>query len=164
MVIQSSLDRFRRVSRSPARNDKTIAIGAKPRPIDLIIIFSMLTMRLVAAPIIGQRSKIGGSDMIDRRTLSTMLIAGVATPLIVRSTKAQVQPAVSARNVVLVHGLFADGSCWSDGHRKAPAKGDPGHSRAEPADDAAETPLRRRNASSLCSRARPCLSVIPSQA
>jgi pimeloyl-ACP methyl ester carboxylesterase len=52
--------------------------------------------------------------MIDRRTLSTMLIAGVATPLIVRSTNAQVQPAVSARNVVLVHGLFADGSCWSE--------------------------------------------------
>jgi hypothetical protein len=50
--------------------------------------------------------------MIDRRTLSTMRIAGVATPLIVRSTKAQVH-AVSARNVVLVHGLFADGSCWS---------------------------------------------------
>jgi pimeloyl-ACP methyl ester carboxylesterase len=52
--------------------------------------------------------------MIDRRTLSTMLIAAVATPLIVRSTKAQVQPAVTARNVVLVHGLFADGSCWSE--------------------------------------------------
>jgi pimeloyl-ACP methyl ester carboxylesterase len=52
--------------------------------------------------------------VIDRRTPSTMLIAGVATPLIVRSTNAQVQPAVSARNVVLVHGLFADGSCWSE--------------------------------------------------
>jgi hypothetical protein len=24
------------------------------------------------------------------------------------------QPGVAARNVVLVHGLFADGSCWSD--------------------------------------------------
>jgi pimeloyl-ACP methyl ester carboxylesterase len=52
--------------------------------------------------------------MIDRRTLSTMLIAGVATPLFVHSTKALVQPAVSARNVVFVHGLFADGSCWSE--------------------------------------------------
>jgi pimeloyl-ACP methyl ester carboxylesterase len=51
--------------------------------------------------------------MIDRRTLSTMLIAGVATPLL-RSSKAQAQPTVSARNVVLVHGLFADGSCWSE--------------------------------------------------
>src|SRR5258708_14075968 len=52
--------------------------------------------------------------MIDRRTFSATLIAGVATSLFVRSTKAQVQPAVSARNVVLVHGAYADGSCWSD--------------------------------------------------
>ena len=42
--------------------------------------------------------------MIDRRTLLTMLIAGVATSLFGRSSKAQAQPAVSARNVVLVHG------------------------------------------------------------
>jgi pimeloyl-ACP methyl ester carboxylesterase len=52
--------------------------------------------------------------MIDRRTFSATLIAGVATSLFVRSTKAQVQPAVSARNVVLVHGAYADGSCWSE--------------------------------------------------
>src|SRR5881409_938575 len=52
--------------------------------------------------------------MIDRRTLSTMLIAGVATSLFGRSSKAQAQPAVSARNVVLVHGAYADGSCWSE--------------------------------------------------
>jgi pimeloyl-ACP methyl ester carboxylesterase len=52
--------------------------------------------------------------MIDRRTFSTTLIAGVATSLFVRSSKAQIQPAVSARNVVLVHGAYADGSCWSE--------------------------------------------------
>ncbi len=52
--------------------------------------------------------------MIDRRTLSTMLIAGAATSLFGRSSKAQAQPAVSARNVVLVHGAYADGSCWSE--------------------------------------------------
>ena len=52
--------------------------------------------------------------MIDRRTLLTMLIAGVATSLFGRSSKAQAQPAVSARHVVLVHGAYADGSCWSD--------------------------------------------------
>ena len=52
--------------------------------------------------------------MIDRRTFSATLIAGVATSLFVRSTKAQAQPAVSARNVVLVHGAYADGSCWSE--------------------------------------------------
>src|SRR2546429_5887118 len=43
-----------------------------------------------------------------------MLIAGVATSLVGRSSTAQAQPAVSARNVVLVHGAYADGSCWSD--------------------------------------------------
>jgi pimeloyl-ACP methyl ester carboxylesterase len=52
--------------------------------------------------------------MIDRRTLSTMLIAGVAASLLGRSSKAQSQSAESARNVVLVHGAYADGSCWSD--------------------------------------------------
>ena len=52
--------------------------------------------------------------MIDRRTFSTALIAGVATSLFGRANAAQAQTAVSARNVVLVHGLFADGSCWSE--------------------------------------------------
>src|SRR5437016_974431 len=52
--------------------------------------------------------------MIDRRTLSTMLIAGVATSPFGPSSKAQAQAAVSARNVVLVHGAYADGSCWSE--------------------------------------------------
>src|SRR5216683_4124484 len=52
--------------------------------------------------------------MIDRRTISTALIAGVATSLLGGSSKAQVRPAVSARNVVLVHGAYADGSCWSE--------------------------------------------------
>jgi pimeloyl-ACP methyl ester carboxylesterase len=52
--------------------------------------------------------------MIDRRAFSTALIAGVATSLFGRSSKAQAQPAGSARNVVLVHGAYADGSCWSE--------------------------------------------------
>jgi pimeloyl-ACP methyl ester carboxylesterase len=51
--------------------------------------------------------------MIDRRTLSTMLVAGVASSLFGRSSKAQAEP-VGARNVVLVHGSYADGSCWSE--------------------------------------------------
>jgi hypothetical protein len=45
--------------------------------------------------------------MMDRRTFSTALIASVATSLFGRSSKAQAQPAVSARNVVLVHGAYA---------------------------------------------------------
>jgi pimeloyl-ACP methyl ester carboxylesterase len=52
--------------------------------------------------------------MIDRRALSTMLVAGVAATLLGRSSRAQSQPAGSARNVVLVHGAYADGSCWSE--------------------------------------------------
>src|SRR5438132_829993 len=48
--------------------------------------------------------------MLDRRTL----IAGVATSVIAWSGKAQAQPAAAARNVVLVHGAYADGSCWSE--------------------------------------------------
>jgi len=50
--------------------------------------------------------------MMDRRTLSTILLAGVATSLLGRPGKALAQPA--ARNVVLVHGAYADGSCWSE--------------------------------------------------
>src|SRR5437667_3943447 len=52
--------------------------------------------------------------MIDRRTFSTMLIAGVATSLVDGSRRAQAESMVSARNVVLVHGAYADGSCWSE--------------------------------------------------
>lgn len=57
--------------------------------------------------------------MIDRRTFSTALMAGVAASLFGRSSEAQAQPApaqpaLSVRNVVLVHGAYADGSCWSD--------------------------------------------------
>jgi pimeloyl-ACP methyl ester carboxylesterase len=43
-----------------------------------------------------------------------MFVAGVATSLLGRSSKAQAQLAASTRNVVLVHGAYADGSCWSE--------------------------------------------------
>lgn len=51
---------------------------------------------------------------IDRRSFTAALAAGAAASLMSgRSLQAQ---AVSStiRNVVLVHGLFADGSCWID--------------------------------------------------
>ena len=51
--------------------------------------------------------------MIDRRTITAALLAGAATSII-GSVRAQTQSVTPARNVVLVHGLFADGSCWSD--------------------------------------------------
>ena len=49
--------------------------------------------------------------MMSRRTFSTVLVAGAAASLIStkRTTAASTAP-VKARNVVLAHGLFADGS------------------------------------------------------
>jgi hypothetical protein len=52
--------------------------------------------------------------MLNRRAFSATLIAGTAASLIsTRSMSANPAP-TKARNVVLVHGLFADGSCWSE--------------------------------------------------
>jgi pimeloyl-ACP methyl ester carboxylesterase len=49
---------------------------------------------------------------MNRRTFLNMMAAGATSTLIpVPSAAAQTTP---ARNVVLVHGLFADGSCWSE--------------------------------------------------
>ena len=51
---------------------------------------------------------------IDRRTFAkTLLSAGAATMLAGRVI-AQTPPPAKARNIVLVHGLFADGSSWSE--------------------------------------------------
>ncbi|KRR08090.1 hydrolase [Bradyrhizobium jicamae] len=52
--------------------------------------------------------------MMNRRAFSTALLAGAAASLLsTRDTAATTTP-IKARNVVLVHGLFADGSCWSE--------------------------------------------------
>jgi pimeloyl-ACP methyl ester carboxylesterase len=51
---------------------------------------------------------------MDRRAFLGMLAAAsVASPLIKGSARAA-EPPPKARNVVLAHGLFADGSCWSE--------------------------------------------------
>src|SRR5882672_11075198 len=51
---------------------------------------------------------------MNRRTFSAALVAGAAASLIsTRGVAANSGPVV-ARNVVLLHGLFADGSCWSE--------------------------------------------------
>jgi pimeloyl-ACP methyl ester carboxylesterase len=48
-----------------------------------------------------------------RRTfLGTLAAASAASLILPRAATAQAVP--KARNVVLVHGLFADGSCWSE--------------------------------------------------
>src|SRR5271156_5177788 len=53
--------------------------------------------------------------LMNRRTFSPLLVAGAAASLI--STRGMAAPAAmptEARNVVFVHGLFADGSCWTE--------------------------------------------------
>jgi pimeloyl-ACP methyl ester carboxylesterase len=50
--------------------------------------------------------------MIGRRQVSTLLAAGALAATFGRAARAEA--VAPARNVVLVHGLFADGSCWSE--------------------------------------------------
>src|SRR5215471_4922086 len=49
---------------------------------------------------------------MDRRTFVSGTGAVAATSLLVGTVAAQ--PVPKAKNVVMVHGLFADGSCWSE--------------------------------------------------
>jgi pimeloyl-ACP methyl ester carboxylesterase len=51
---------------------------------------------------------------INRRTFSAALVVGAATSLAYTRGVAAISTPTKARNVVLVHGLFADGSCWSE--------------------------------------------------
>lgn len=51
--------------------------------------------------------------LMNRRTFSTALVAGAAASLLVKSEAAAKTIKPNVRNVVFVHGLFADGSCWS---------------------------------------------------
>ena len=50
--------------------------------------------------------------MLDRRSFAAALAAAAAGALAPRLARAE--QSAPARNVVLLHGLFADGSCWSD--------------------------------------------------
>ena len=61
--------------------------------------------------------------MMNRRGFSAAMLASAAASLI--STHGTAAPAtpMKARNVVLVHGLFADGSCWSEVIPRLQAKG-----------------------------------------
>src|ERR1700679_2766691 len=52
--------------------------------------------------------------LMNRRTFSTALLAGAAASLTSTRGMAATATPPKARNVVLVHGLFADGSCWSE--------------------------------------------------
>src|SRR5260370_32887448 len=52
--------------------------------------------------------------MLNRRAFSATLVAGAAASLISTRGMAANPAPTKARNVVFVHGLFADGSCWSE--------------------------------------------------
>jgi pimeloyl-ACP methyl ester carboxylesterase len=49
---------------------------------------------------------------MDRRTFVNAMGAVAASSLLLQAADAQTRP--FAKNIVLVHGLFADGSCWSE--------------------------------------------------
>jgi pimeloyl-ACP methyl ester carboxylesterase len=49
---------------------------------------------------------------MNRRDFSTFLLAGATASVLPMTARSQ--SGAQARNVVLVHGLFADGSCWSE--------------------------------------------------
>lgn len=69
--------------------------------------------------------------MLTRRNFSAALVAGAAASLVSTGSKAASAPtaaapkaaAQKANNIVLVHGLFADGSCWSEVIARLQAKG-----------------------------------------
>jgi pimeloyl-ACP methyl ester carboxylesterase len=48
-----------------------------------------------------------------RRTFLTRVLAGSAATLVSRGVMEAAMPAL-AKNIVFVHGLFADGSCWTE--------------------------------------------------
>jgi pimeloyl-ACP methyl ester carboxylesterase len=52
--------------------------------------------------------------MMNRRAFAAALATGAAASLIATRGMAAVSAPAKARNIVLVHGLFADGSCWSE--------------------------------------------------
>jgi pimeloyl-ACP methyl ester carboxylesterase len=52
--------------------------------------------------------------MMNRRAFSAALLTGVAASLVSTRGRAANSAQVKAKNVVLVHGLFADGSCWTE--------------------------------------------------
>src|SRR6195952_5226550 len=52
--------------------------------------------------------------MMNRRSFSAAVAVGAAASLISNRVMAATTAPVKALNIVLVHGLFADGSCWSE--------------------------------------------------
>jgi pimeloyl-ACP methyl ester carboxylesterase len=61
--------------------------------------------------------------VMNRRSFSAAMAAGAVASLISTRGMAASPAPMKARNVVLVHGLFADGSCWSEVIRRLQAVG-----------------------------------------
>jgi pimeloyl-ACP methyl ester carboxylesterase len=51
---------------------------------------------------------------MNRRDFSLAIAGSMAASLVSMRGRAEKSSPIKARNVVLVHGLFADGSCWTD--------------------------------------------------
>src|SRR5215470_2821668 len=58
------------------------------------------------------KPELGEFAMMNRRSFLRVIAAGVSAALMPGIVRAANGP--SARNIVLVHGLFADGSCWTE--------------------------------------------------
>ena len=52
--------------------------------------------------------------IMNRRAFSAAMAVGAGASLISTGGMTAKLASTKARNVVLVHGLFADGSCWSE--------------------------------------------------
>src|SRR5579864_2739743 len=57
-------------------------------------------------------NRCGAPNMTTRRTFLSGIVSTAAIGVTTRIANAAAP--VKARNIVLVHGLFADGSCWSE--------------------------------------------------
>jgi hypothetical protein len=88
-----------------------------------------------------------GDTMMNRRTLIGAAAASAALPLL--SQVASAQTSLKTKNVVFVHGLFADGSSWSKVIARLQRKGVNCTSVQNPLtslDEASEAARRRRPA------------------
>lgn len=86
--------------------------GSGNEPAIAPVCFCMITRRAQTLPL-SQTLEGTTVMMMTRRIFSAGLAGAAAASLISTRDIAATQAATPARNVVLVHGLFADGSCWS---------------------------------------------------
>ncbi|MGN6689459.1 MAG: alpha/beta fold hydrolase [Sphingopyxis sp.] len=61
--------------------------------------------------------------MICRRDFTATLVAGATIPFAARAAEALGSQRAASRNIVFVHGLFADGSCWAEVIARLQAQG-----------------------------------------